>query len=71
MTEVTDLATGERHTYAYDPLGRRIEKTLDADGTPETTRYFYDMFRLVEEQDDGGATLATYVHGRYVDDVLT
>jgi YD repeat-containing protein len=32
MVEYKDNLTGQRHTYAYDALGRRIAKTLDADG---------------------------------------
>jgi YD repeat-containing protein len=32
MVEYKDELTGQRHTYAYDALGRRIAKTVDADG---------------------------------------
>ena len=58
--------------YQYDALSRRIKKV--AAGTPSSpieTRYFYDDARLVEEQTPGGATLATYIYGNYVDEVLT
>lgn len=62
---------GIQTDYAYDALSRRIEKVVDATGTPQTTRYLYDGWRVIEEQDAGGATLATYVYGLYVDEVLT
>ena len=61
---------GVQTDYAYDALGRRIRKTVDSTGTPHTTRYLYDSWRVIEEQDAGGATLATYVYGLYVDEVL-
>ncbi|MEM7395854.1 MAG: RHS repeat-associated core domain-containing protein, partial [Verrucomicrobiota bacterium] len=57
-------------SYAYDALGRRIQKVVD-DGTPETTRFFHQAWQVVEEQDENGATLATYVYGRYIDEPLT
>ncbi len=64
-----DLAAGIAATYAYDALGRRIEKVVD-DGTPQTTRYFYNGWRAIEEQDAVGITQATYVYGLYIDEVL-
>ena len=67
-----------RHTYAYDALGRRIAKTIDADATAYTTRYFYggeSQWQVCEEQialsqSAWIATTATYVYGRYIDEVL-
>ncbi|MBW8017968.1 MAG: RHS repeat protein, partial [Planctomycetes bacterium] len=71
MVEVDDINTGQIHTYAYDALGRRIEKVVDSGGTtPQITRYFYDGARVIEEQDNTGTTLATYVYGTYIDEVL-
>jgi len=76
MVEYKDELTGQRHTYAYDALGRRIAKTVDADGVtgpPTTTRYFYggeSQWQVCEEQDGSGDTVATYVYGRYIDEVL-
>jgi YD repeat-containing protein len=61
LVEVQDSATGQRHTYAYDALGRRIEKVVDADGTPMTTRYYYRGARVIEERNGAGTTTATYV----------
>jgi YD repeat-containing protein len=70
MVEINDTSTSQIHTYAYDALGRRIEKVVDSNGTPQTTRYFYDGWQIIEEQDGDGNTLATYVYGNYVDEVL-
>lgn len=57
--------------YRYDTFGRRIERTLDATGTPNTTRYFYsNLWRVSEEQDGAGDTQATYVYGLYIDELL-
>ena len=57
--------------YQYDALSRRVQKIADPAGTTETTLYFYDNARIVEEQSAGNATEATYVYGNYVDEVLT
>lgn len=73
MVEYADTLTGERHTYAYDALGRRITRILDADGTaggPTETRYFYDEWQVIEEQNGIGTTQATYVYGLYIDEIL-
>ena len=71
MVSDTDTSTGITTNYAYDALGRRIERVVDAGGaSPETTRYFYSGFQVCEEQDENNATLATYVYGRYLDEVV-
>ena len=70
MVEVSEAASGERHTYAYDAFGRRITRVLDADGSPSTTRYYYDDWQVVEERDGAGTTLATYVYGNWIDEVV-
>ncbi len=91
MVKYTVIATGERHTYAYDALGRRIAKTVGPPpefgsryrrsrragirhspfaGPPAVeTRYFYDGWQVVEEQDAVYAT-RSYVYGLYIDEVL-
>ncbi len=57
--------------YAYDALGRRIEKRAGGDAT----RFVYDGAQVVEEwtiSGGGSPTLAaSYVYGLYVDEVLT
>ncbi|UCF43965.1 MAG: RHS repeat protein [Planctomycetota bacterium] len=70
MVEVNDVNTGQVHTYAYDALGRRIEKVVDSDGSPQITRFFYDEWQVIKEQDGDGNTLATYVYGNYIDEVV-
>jgi len=82
MVEYLDSETLQRHTYTYDALGRRIAKTIDAGGaSPATTYYLYggeSQWQVCEEWVPdpvlGGAgvwgTSATYVYGRYIDEVL-
>jgi len=53
-------------SYTYDPFGRRISKTTSAG----TTKFFHDGFRVIAEKDSLGAVQATYVHGRWIDEVL-
>src|SRR5438132_931429 len=40
--------------YQYDALSRRVQKIANPSGTPTTTRYFYDVARIIEEQDPSG-----------------
>ena len=70
MVAFIDGSNGQIHTYAYDPLGRRIRKTVDSAGSPEETRYYYDGWQAIEERDGANVTQATYVYGLYVDEVL-
>ena len=62
---------GVATAYRYDALGRRIARIVDVDGAPVETRYFYDDWKVCEEQDELGATLATYVCGLGMDDVIS
>ncbi len=57
--------------YVYDALSRRVQKIATPAGSPATTRYYYDDARIVEEQDGLNVTQATYVYGKYVDEILT
>lgn len=52
--------------YKYDALGRRGEKQA----SEITTTYYYDNYRVIEEQ-VGGITEATYVYGNIIDEVVT
>ena len=76
MTEYVDVATGQRHEYIYDALGRRIAKVVDADGVasgPIETHYLYGgqgFEQVIEEQNENNSTLATYVYGNYIDEVV-
>ncbi len=55
-----------RATYAYDGLGRRIEKKIFDQGKPKTTRYLYDAFSFnpVRESADPGHVTHLYRRGR-------
>ena len=55
-----------------DAFGRRIKKITDGDGTPATVRNSCggNLQQVVEEQDGDGNTLAAYVYGNGVDEVL-
>ena len=57
--------------YQYDALGRRVVKVASAGAPFATTVYVYDDSRVIEERDSASVTKATYVYGRYVDEVLT
>ena len=62
-----DLPGGSVALYAYDGLGRRIEK--DVDGA--VTAYVYDGADIALEFDGAGALLARYSHGDLIDQPLT
>jgi RHS repeat-associated protein len=57
--------------YAYDALGRRISAIVNPAPPSATNVFFYDGDRILEEQNAGGTTQATYTYGNYVDEVLT
>lgn len=58
---------GTTNRYAYDALGRRVARSTDGG----IVRYSYMGARAVEEQDDAGNILATYVYGSAVNDVVS
>lgn len=53
--------------YEYDALGRRIQATIDK----KTTYFFYDEDRIIEEQDQEGNTLVSYVYDSATGDVIS
>lgn len=59
--------------YTYDVMGRRIVKTIDADGvgggTATTTHFVYDRDNIILEFTDGSLS-QRYLHGTRVDQVL-
>ena len=58
-------------TYAYDALGRRIDKDVDdGAGGREVTAYVYDGADILMEFDGAGGFLARYAHGDRVDQPL-
>jgi RHS repeat-associated protein len=70
MIEHRDNATNTIVRYGYDAIGRRIEKVVTQGATSTTTRFFYNDWQEIEEQNEAGATQATYVYGLYIDEVL-
>lgn len=67
MVRHSNSVTGVITTYAYDALGRRIQKNVGG----AVTNYYHDGWQVIEERDGGGVTIATYVWGNYVDELLT
>ncbi len=70
---LVEAQTSQGHVnFLYDELDRRIERqyTPAGGGPTEVTRYLYEGFRCIEEQDAQGATLARYIHGNGIDEVV-
>lgn len=65
VDKATNHVLGE---YQYDAAGRRVSK-IDDFGVQ--TFYYYDGMRSIEEQSSLGETEATYVFGKYLDEVVT
>lgn len=53
--------------FLYDPRNRCVKRTIN--GTP--TFFFYDEWNLVEERNSADASIALYVHGPIIDEILT
>jgi RHS repeat-associated protein len=68
LTEVRDDSNNLIATYAYDALGRRIEKDVDGVGV---LHFYYDGQRMIEERDDSGDVQRQNVWGGiYIDELL-
>ena len=52
--------------YQFDALGRRIRKIVNSD----TTSFYYDKLRVIEERTNGDVLSATYVYGLEMDEVV-
>ncbi|KAF0125552.1 MAG: YD repeat-containing protein [Elusimicrobia bacterium] len=65
--QLSEVITPE-HTvqYKYDPLGRRIEKTVDGN----IQRYVYDNEDIIVVLDADGNPLQTFTHGPGIDEPL-
>jgi len=76
LTRVEDGSSNRIASYAYDALGRRIEKDVeDAPGIggQVVTRFYYSGQQMIEETDDGGTPSVEreYVWGTtYIDELL-
>jgi RHS repeat-associated protein len=53
-------------SLAYDPVGRRVEKTIN--GT--TTMYLYDGLDIIMEMDETGTPTASYIRTLSIDEPL-
>jgi len=63
---IDSVDNGLTAIYSYGPLGRRISKETSVG----TSNYYYDGHRVVEEQNESGSLLATFVYGTGIDDLL-
>ena len=70
LVSYNDEAAETNTTYAYDALGRRIEKVIDTGVESQTTRYLNDGSNITEEQNDIGITQAAYIFGNHVNEIL-
>ena len=57
---------GETATYLYDAIGRRIGKLVQED----TTYFYYDRVKVIEEVEANGVLEATYIYGSDMDEVI-
>jgi len=65
--QLSEVVTPEHKVqYKYDPLGRRIEKTVDG----LTRRYVYDNEDIIAILDADGNPLHTFTHGPGIDEPL-
>ncbi|MGA9111341.1 MAG: RHS repeat-associated core domain-containing protein [Smithella sp.] len=78
--QITQNGNIKQLTFAYDPFGNRISKTIvqDAIGTdctspnvcPRTINYVYDGKNIIMEYDQSGNITAKYTHGPNIDEPL-
>ncbi|MDA8093981.1 MAG: RHS repeat protein [Betaproteobacteria bacterium] len=61
LVSVTDLASGDKTTYAYDGLGRRLViDTQGANGAGAETHYLWCGAAVCQARDGSGAVMADY-----------
>jgi len=75
LMRVEDGSSNRIASYAYDALGRRIEKDVEDAGGDIVTRFYYNGSQMIEETDDAGTPSVEreYVwapSGGYIDDLL-
>ena len=66
LSSVTLPGTGGTVSFKYDPLGRRIYKSLSSG----TSVYAYDGYNLVEETNATGGVVARYEQPQNIDEPL-
>ena len=57
-------------TFAYDALGRRIEKKDLADPNNNRRYYYNDKWQVLCEYDDSNNCTGFFIYGNYIDEVL-
>ena len=67
LTSVTLPSSGGTVTFKYDPLGRRIYKSLSTGGT---SVFAYDGDNLIEETNSSGTVVARYSQTENIDEPL-
>ena len=67
LVMVSNLSVGMVVRYTYDALGRRIAKLASG---MTADRYVYHLWQEIEEQNGANLTLASYVYGLYLDEIL-
>jgi RHS repeat-associated protein len=68
MVSSTDGSTTVN--FKYDPLGRRVQKTIDTGTTAKTINFYYDGNQVIEERDGSDQVLKQYVYGNGIDEIL-
>ena len=69
LTRVFDQNGDTVASYAYDYLGRRIQKTVY--GSPDVvTKYAYDGDQVIAEYDDSGTLLRRFIYGPGIDEPI-
>jgi len=69
MATYTNAVSGVVATYAYDAIGRRIEKRI-VFPSPQTTRFVNHEWQEIGELDELDVVRVTYAFGRFIDEVL-
>jgi RHS repeat-associated protein len=70
---ITQGSLVKQLSFAYDPFGRRIKKTVSPSGGgsgEETTNYVYDGQNIILEYDQAGIITTRYTHGPNIDEPL-
>lgn len=77
LVRFVDVAAGFSLDCDYDAIGRRIAKSVTNGLGTTVTKFVYKpasrsgaAWHLIEEQNAGGVAIASYVHGRSLDEVL-
>ena len=70
--QITRNSQTKQLTFAYDPFGRRIRKTVSpfGGGAGEVTNYVYDGQNIILEYDQAGTITTRYTHGPSIDEPL-